>query len=114
MKPPALPAAVSSALERFQIALRSRFGSRLRELTLFGSQARGDAGPESDVDLLVVIDDLTERERQEVFDLAWEADAAGEELVLLAPIPYSSEHAADLRRRERRLVLDADREGVRL
>jgi hypothetical protein len=34
-------------------SLRDIYGSRLRRLVLFGSPARGDAGPESDVDLLV-------------------------------------------------------------
>ena len=37
-------------------SLREIYGSRLRRLVLFGSQARGDAGPESDVDLLVVLE----------------------------------------------------------
>ena len=35
---------------------------------LFGSRARGDAGPESDVDLLVVVDDDTPPERR-----SWQA-----------------------------------------
>lgn len=35
--------------------LREIYGPRLKRLILFGSQARGDAGPESDVDVLVVL-----------------------------------------------------------
>lgn len=31
------------------------YGERLLHLTLFGSQARGDAEPESDIDVLVVL-----------------------------------------------------------
>jgi predicted nucleotidyltransferase len=36
--------------------LRRLYGPRLQALILYGSWARGDAGPESDVDYLVVLD----------------------------------------------------------
>jgi predicted nucleotidyltransferase len=36
--------------------LRTLYGVRLRQILLFGSWARGDAHPESDIDLLVVLD----------------------------------------------------------
>lgn len=36
--------------------LRELYGDRLRKVILFGSWARGDAHPESDIDLLVVLD----------------------------------------------------------
>jgi predicted nucleotidyltransferase len=39
--------------------LASSFGDRLRSVVLFGSEARGEAGPESDIDLLVVLDRLS-------------------------------------------------------
>ncbi len=42
------------AVERFATALRERWGSEIISIHLFGSKARGDAGPESDIDLLVV------------------------------------------------------------
>ena len=35
--------------------LQSAFGDRLRGIVLYGSEARGDAGPESDIDLLVLL-----------------------------------------------------------
>lgn len=37
-------------------ALQQAFGARLRGVVLYGSEARGDAGPDSDVDLLVLLD----------------------------------------------------------
>jgi len=49
-------------MERLDLlrAIRSRlaeaFSTRLRRVVLYGSIARGDEGPESDVDVLVVLD----------------------------------------------------------
>lgn len=114
-RPAALPSAVRAALQRFKDLLTHRFGDRLRELTLFGSHARGEAHDESDVDVLVVVEGLTESERSEVMELAYDADAADREAwVGLSPLPYSEVQAADLRSRERLLFRDIDREGIRL
>ncbi|MCY2927397.1 MAG: nucleotidyltransferase domain-containing protein [Planctomycetota bacterium] len=42
-------------------AIKSRlvraYGQRLRGVVLYGSEARGQAGPDSDVDVLVLLDD---------------------------------------------------------
>ncbi|MGH9419361.1 MAG: nucleotidyltransferase domain-containing protein, partial [Thermoanaerobaculia bacterium] len=37
--------------------LREALGERYRGTILYGSRARGDASPESDIDLLVLVDD---------------------------------------------------------
>jgi len=41
---------------RLQDALLDAFGNRYYGLVLYGSQARGDVGPDSDVDVLVLLD----------------------------------------------------------
>jgi Nucleotidyltransferase domain len=58
---PQLPE-LASGLDPVEIAeavageLRALYGRRIRRVLLFGSWARGDAHPESDIDLLVVLD----------------------------------------------------------
>jgi predicted nucleotidyltransferase len=53
---------ISGPFDPFEIArqvaddLRPLYGDRLRRVLLFGSWARGDAHPESDIDLLVVLE----------------------------------------------------------
>ena len=46
---------LQSILFQLKQALTALYGDRLRHLTLFGSQARGDSQPESDIDILVVL-----------------------------------------------------------
>ncbi len=55
-----------NALEQFVQQLHRRFGERVQSVSLFGSKARGDFGPDSDIDLLVRLDDDDP-------DLRWEA-----------------------------------------
>lgn len=50
-----LGASVRRALREAARALRRIYGERLVRLVLFGSQVRGEAGAESDVDVLVVL-----------------------------------------------------------
>lgn len=50
-----LPIALQLILIHLKQDLTKLYGDRLLHLTLFGSQARGDAEPESDIDVLVVL-----------------------------------------------------------
>jgi predicted nucleotidyltransferase len=51
-----LNALEQAALTEYQSRLLAQFPQRIRRIALFGSRARGEAGPESDVDVLVVLD----------------------------------------------------------
>lgn len=85
----------------------------MSEVVLFGSHARGTAGEESDVDVLVAVDGLTDPERAEAIDLAYWVDHRAPEWVGLSPLVYSTEQVARLRQGGRRLLRDIDREGLR-
>jgi predicted nucleotidyltransferase len=50
-----LPSHVQAALEAFQQALQAAFPDQIRRVILYGSYARGDAMPDSDVDVMVVV-----------------------------------------------------------
>lgn len=45
-----------SAVDQLKQLLAAEFGDRLNSVWLFGSRARGDFGPWSDIDLAVILD----------------------------------------------------------
>lgn len=45
-------------LRELRRSLKVRYGQRLKKIVLFGSYARGDYTPDSDMDVLIVLEDL--------------------------------------------------------
>jgi uncharacterized protein len=58
MSEPATEGWVLELLERVKSGLRQLYGARLEGVFLFGSRARGEAAPDSDVDLAIVLDEI--------------------------------------------------------
>jgi type I restriction enzyme S subunit len=48
---------VAQLLKELKSGLRALYGSRLRQVYLYGSYARGDQDTESDLDILIVLSD---------------------------------------------------------
>jgi uncharacterized protein len=48
-------------LARFRAALNEMYGERIERVVLYGSRARGDASADSDYDIAVFLNDLSDR-----------------------------------------------------
>ncbi|MFN8463528.1 MAG: nucleotidyltransferase domain-containing protein [Anaerolineales bacterium] len=53
-----MPKEIKSLLEKLKSALKQMYGEQFKEAYLFGSYARGDNDPDSDVDVLIVLADF--------------------------------------------------------
>ena len=112
---PDLPISLRRVLTAYRRALQERFGDRILVARLFGSYGRGDASPDSDADVCVVVADLTESERTEVIDLAFDAwHSCGAQGPLPAALAWSEVQWRDRLDSERRIAQDIDREGFAL
>ena len=87
------------------------YGDRLRAVVLFGSWARGDAHPESDVDLLVVLDEVRSRRTEiaRMSDILWRHSLEHDTVVTEIPVSES-----DYRESDEPLLVRARSEGVLL
>ncbi|MDP9453096.1 MAG: nucleotidyltransferase domain-containing protein [Actinomycetota bacterium] len=58
-------------VEELRDGVRARFGPRVRDIRLYGSKVRGDDHDESDIDVLILVDDNDEATSRAIWDLAW-------------------------------------------
>lgn len=90
-----VPAWLERLLRDLRGELTARYGDRFVGLWLYGSQARGDAGPDSDVDLLLRLDAVEDptKEIDRISDLL--ADVNLRTGVLLSVMPVSDAQLRD-------------------
>lgn len=74
--PPQLTDRDARALDEFARTVRACLGPNLVALKLFGSKARGDATPESDLDVVVVVSDRRLEAENSILDLAFDVNLA--------------------------------------
>lgn len=83
-------------------------GSRL---VLFGSRARGDAVPESDMDILVVVDaEIGPKEEEQISTIAWETGL--QHSCVVCPVPVSRKQWEDGPLASSLLALTIAKEGI--
>lgn len=89
-------------------SLKQRFAGHAKQVIVFGSQARGDATHESDVDCLLVVDHVTPAVKAELEQLG--GQYLLQEGIVLSCIPISE--ADWTRLRFEPFLLNAKKEGV--
>lgn len=99
-----------SALKSFKTRLEKTLGERLVELKLFGSKARGDDNPESDLDVLAVVADEDWRLSDTVYGIA--TDALLETGVCISPKVISQKRFARLSKEANSFVRNLQRDAI--
>lgn len=82
----ALDAAERRTLDRLVELIRDEFGERLEAVWLYGSRARGERHEESDVDVMVVVDERSESDSRRAHRLARQATETEETWATLLSI----------------------------
>jgi len=85
-----------AAIRRYIAGIRERFPKDVLSVTLFGSKARGDASTESDIDLLVLVDEESREIRSELWRIA--SDVSLEYNVVLSVRVFARSRWAETRR----------------
>jgi predicted nucleotidyltransferase len=57
-------------VEEFRDAVRARWGERVRDMRIYGSKVRGDDHDESDIDVLVLVQDNDQATSMAIWELA--------------------------------------------
>jgi predicted nucleotidyltransferase len=97
-------------LIRFRAALDALYGDRIERVVLYGSRARGEARPDSDYDVAVFLNDLTDRWGEVDRIGAIETDILYDDGAFIHAMPY---RAGSYRERTP-LMHEIRREGVDL
>lgn len=97
---------------RFREAVEKICGPEGWKLTLFGSRARSEGNEDSDLDVLVLLDDYEEEKKIRIWDAAYEVFGSSD--ILISPMVLSRAFYEDLKRRERLIAVTIEREGIAL
>jgi len=89
---------VQTALKALRRALQALYGDRLVRIVLYGSHARGEATPDSDVDVMVVLRGSVRplRELRRMSAIATDLSLEHELLISLLPISETTVEAGKL------------------
>lgn len=96
-------------IERFKNSLIER-GIPLYKTVVFGSRARGDAGPDSDLDVLVLVKRMDPTTRRVIRHCAWEIGFEAD--ILIQTVIMTREEAEQEPEQSSLFMLAVNEEGV--
>jgi predicted nucleotidyltransferase len=107
------PLEQQTALE-FARRVRAHMAHRALDIRVFGSRSRGEGRADSDLDILILLDEVALKDRNDISDI-------GTNLLLekllpfpIAPRVMSKEHYEMLKSLERLLPTEIERDGITL
>jgi predicted nucleotidyltransferase len=99
----------AEVIARCKMALESYYGSRFKGLVLYGSVARNQASPASDIDLLVLLSNPLDyfAELRRIVELLYPIQLESDRLISAKPAPLDEFEKGSIQ-----LYRNARREGV--
>ena len=103
--------AATETIQRCRTILETHYGSQLKGLVLYGSMARNQAGINSDIDLLVLLNKPFDyfKELRQIIDLLYPIQLDTDRLISAKPAPADEFNNGSIQ-----LYRNAKREGVLL
>ncbi len=100
-------------LKEFKERLKAVYKDNLKEVILFGSMARNDFTQESDIDVLVVLGNMSnfDEEFSKIFEIELEISRKYDDEVMISALPVTEK---DYRSRLTPLYLNIKKEGIPL
>lgn len=98
------------SIRAFLQRLDQAYGHAIQQIILFGSKARGDSQPESDIDILIIVDEEDWALRDEISRIAAQLSLAHD--VLIGPRVIGAERWRRMKSDRFTLYENVSREGL--